>query len=57
MHEKKEDGVQKVEGFQIAKKPPHISEFDTKIRTDIEESKAKQEREAVTIDDDQPDYE
>lgn len=52
MQEKKESQVQPIEDFVVAKKPPHISEFDDKIQKDAEEAKKEEETKAVTIDDD-----
>ena len=57
MQEKKEALVQPIEDFLVAKKAPHISEFDNKQDNEKAEKEKSEALKAVTIDDDQPDYE
>ena len=57
MTEEKKAGVEPIEDFIIQKKKPHMSEFDEDLSTKASTSKVDAERRAVTIDDDQPDFE
>jgi hypothetical protein len=57
MSEKKPSLVTPIEDFQVTKKPPHHSEFDDEMRRNREAEEEEARIKAVTIDDDQPDYE
>ena len=57
MNEKKKSHIEPVEDFQVQKKGPHISEFDSEVMQKINEEAEEKKRRAVTIDDDQPDFE
>jgi hypothetical protein len=57
MSEKKPSLITPIEDFQVTKKGPHMSEFDEDVRRRKEQEEEEERIRAVTIDDDQPDYE
>lgn len=57
MSEKKASTITPIEDFQVTKKGPHISEYDEDVRQRIEREQEDARIKAVTIDDDQPDFE
>jgi hypothetical protein len=57
MIDKKPPLVQPLEDFYVSKKGPHISEFDMEVSTKLAREAEEARLKAITIDDDQPDFE
>lgn len=57
MQEKKVSSVTPIDDFLVQKKPPHISEYDEEMKSKQMKTETDAKVKAVTIDDDQPDYE
>lgn len=57
MSEKKASTIVPIEDFQVTKKGPHMSDFDEELRRKKELEEEEMRIKAVTIDDDQPDFE
>jgi hypothetical protein len=57
MSERKASLITPIEDFQVTKKGPHLSEFDEEMRKKREAEEEEARIKAVTIDDDQPDFE
>jgi hypothetical protein len=57
MTSKKPSTVVPIEDFQVKKKNPHRSEYDDEMKRAKDDAEAEAAYKAVTIDDDQPDFE